>query len=186
LNFPATNIAWWFLFNQKQKRDIKMKKSLFLFSVVIIAALGPRSAISLTTTGPGGGLEQAKCKCPGGKEVEWGALCPDGSICGLVPGGGDGPSLMSCECPDGTEVSYGATCPDGSVCENKAVLDDWCAAGYWWNGRTCSQCPLSDDGIRGTSPAGSDNSTDCYIPSGTTFADDSGSGVYTDNCHYSL
>ena len=43
----------------------------------------------------------------------------------------------------------------------------------------CSRCPSG-----GTSSAGSTSITSCYIPSGTTFSEASGTGTYTQNCYY--
>ncbi len=47
-----------------------MKKELFLFSVVIIGALGPQSAMSVSAVVPGGDYELGKCECPDGKIVD--------------------------------------------------------------------------------------------------------------------
>ena len=63
-----------------------------------------------------------------------------------------------------------------------------CAAGYYGsstNGSTgCTKCP-SSGGVAGQSAAGSIAITSCYIPSGNTFSDSTGSGTYTGNCYYS-
>ncbi|MBQ8293897.1 MAG: hypothetical protein IJX89_00735 [Alphaproteobacteria bacterium] len=49
---------------------------------------------------------------------------------------------------------------------------------------TCTRCPSSDGVYGTTAAAGATSITECYIPSGTTFSDDTGSGIYTDSCHY--
>lgn len=59
-----------------------------------------------------------------------------------------------------------------------------CKAGYYGNptalNKTCTKCPNS-----GTSSEGSISITKCYIPSGTTGSDSTGSYTYTANCYYS-
>lgn len=71
-----------------------------------------------------------------------------------------------------------------------------CAAGYYGNPTTgtsgCTLCPssgiYSNSGlttlISATSAAGSTTKTSCYIPSGTTFYDATGSGEYDGNSYY--
>ncbi|MBO8407247.1 MAG: hypothetical protein IAC77_02165 [Proteobacteria bacterium] len=57
-------------------------------------------------------------------------------------------------------------------------------AGYYGDagnyGRNCTKCPGS-----GTSAAGSTSITDCYMPSGSTGSDSSGTFIYTSTCYYS-
>ena len=59
-----------------------------------------------------------------------------------------------------------------------------CAAGYYGtssNGTSgCSRCPSN-----GSSTAGATAITSCYLPSGTTGSDSTGSYTYTSNCYYS-
>lgn len=89
-----------------------------------------------------------------------------------------------------------------SVGEHVSDSDNWscdfdvsetveygCSAGYYQSSgtgasMTCSRCP-SSGGIYGTNSIGTTSITSCYIPSGTSFSDDSGSGTYTGNCYYS-
>lgn len=63
-----------------------------------------------------------------------------------------------------------------------------CARGYYgssMNGTTgCSRCPASGGAYGTTASAGSTAITACYIPSGTSFSDTTGSGTYTGNCYY--
>ena len=58
-----------------------------------------------------------------------------------------------------------------------------CAAGYYGsssNGTSgCSPCPSG-----GTSSAGTTSATGCYIPSGTTGSDATGTYKYTSNCYW--
>ena len=48
----------------------------------------------------------------------------------------------------------------------------------------CYRCP-SSGGVYGTTAGpGATSVTECYIPSGNTFSDDSGSGEYSGDCYY--
>ncbi len=71
-----------------------------------------------------------------------------------------------------------ATC----VCTKRTQYQ--CAAGYYGtssNGTSgCSRCPSN-----GSSTAGATAITSCYLPSGTTGSDSTGSYTYTSNCYYS-
>lgn len=49
---------------------------------------------------------------------------------------------------------------------------------------TCTRCPASGGVYGTTAAAGATSITECYIPSGTTFSDDTGSGTYTNACYY--
>lgn len=77
-----------------------------------------------------------------------------------------------CRCaPDG--VGSGEyRCIDGYV--------DACAKGYYLENGDCSECP--EPGT--TSGLTSGGITSCYIPLGTSFSDDAGSGTYTGNCYW--
>lgn len=50
----------------------------------------------------------------------------------------------------------------------------------------CIDCPSDSDngGAPVTSALGSTEESDCYIPSGSSFTDGTGSGTFTGNCHY--
>ncbi len=50
---------------------------------------------------------------------------------------------------------------------------------------TCTRCPSSGGVYGTTASSGATSITECYIPSGGTFSDDTGSGIYTGNCYYS-
>lgn len=60
-----------------------------------------------------------------------------------------------------------------------------CKPGYYLSGTSCMRCP-SSGGVFGTT---ADNNTggitSCYLPSGTTGSDATGSFTYTGNCYYS-
>lgn len=83
--------------------------------------------------------------------------------------------IRTCDCSGST-----ATC--------KSNYEYRCAVGYYGsstNGTSgCTRCPASG-GIYGTTAAaGSTVITSCYIPSGSSFSDSTGSGTYTGNCYY--
>ncbi len=58
-------------------------------------------------------------------------------------------------------------------------------SGYTDSFTGCTRCPSSGGGYGTTSSPGATSVTECYIPDGTSFSDDKGSGTYTDNCYYS-
>ncbi|MBQ8293775.1 MAG: hypothetical protein IJX89_00090 [Alphaproteobacteria bacterium] len=91
------------------------------------------------------------------------------------------------------------TC-DTSTCVCSSSTSYRCAAGYYGTlsfapcrvdmatGGTvcsgCTRCP-STGGVYGSSLAGSDVITDCYIPTGSSFVDDTGTYTYSSPCYYS-
>ena len=89
---------------------------------------------------------------------------------------------ISCRWATGVEASYGArVAGKGTV---------YCKEGYYGTPKhldddsACKQCP-SSGGVAGKSVVGSNTSiTGCYIPSGSSFSDSTGSGVYTNNCYW--
>lgn len=57
-----------------------------------------------------------------------------------------------------------------------------CKPGYYLNGGACASCPSP-----GTTPDRNTGTiTSCYLPSGTSCSDTSGTCSYTSNCYYSL
>lgn len=73
-------------------------------------------------------------------------------------------------------------CPSNATCAGGNGSTFVCNANYYKNGgRFCSACPSS-----GRSSRGSTSITSCYLPSGTTGSDSTGSYTYTSNCYYSL
>lgn len=80
-----------------------------------------------------------------------------------------------CDCSSGT-----AKCIETTVYQ--------CAVGYYGrstNGTSgCTRCPSSGGVYGTTAAAGSTAITSCYIPSGSSFSDGTGSGTYTGNCYY--
>lgn len=81
----------------------------------------------------------------------------------------------TCECSSGT-----AKCTETTVYQ--------CAVGYYGrstNGTSgCTRCPSSGGVYGTTAAAGSTAITSCYIPSGSSFSDGTGSGTYTGDCYY--
>lgn len=70
-----------------------------------------------------------------------------------------------------------------AACEIESITYS-CYAGYYLDGENCVRCP-SSGGIYGTTVDGNTGDiTSCYIPSGTTSSDTSGSFSYTADCHY--
>ncbi|MBQ8367704.1 MAG: hypothetical protein IJX43_01425 [Alphaproteobacteria bacterium] len=56
---------------------------------------------------------------------------------------------------------------------------------YGDNFSGCYRCP-SSGGVYGTTAGpGAISITECYLPAGTSFSDDIGSGTYSDDCYYS-
>ena len=104
-------------------------------------------------------------------------------------------SYYTCGCTNGcsttawTAKSTGYEARDYCNTTNCTTTKEYrCARGYYGtstNGTSgCTRCPASG-GIYGTTAAaGSTVITSCYIPSGNTFSDSTGSGTYTGNCYY--
>ncbi len=85
-----------------------------------------------------------------------------------------------------TSSSAGCTkCPDNATCAGGNNSTFVCDKVYYKWVNTCRPCPLSDNGVRGTTAStGATLITDCYLPAGTAFSDDTGSGIYTSRCYY--
>ena len=56
-----------------------------------------------------------------------------------------------------------------------------CQNGQYKNNKICTDCPQN-----GSSDVGATRITQCYQPSGATFKDRSGNGVYTGDCYYDM
>lgn len=69
-------------------------------------------------------------------------------------------------------------CPANATCAAGATTFS-CKAGYYSNGSGCVQCTAP-----GTSAAGAGAQTSCYIPSGTTGSDGTGSYRYDGNSYW--
>ncbi len=81
-----------------------------------------------------------------------------------------------------------AVCPSSAECTDymghRNGLRYKCKDGYFYNGTTCERCP-SSGGVYGlTGKVGAQSRTECYIPSGGSFSDASGSGVFSEDCYY--
>ncbi|MDE6571046.1 MAG: hypothetical protein K2L95_02395 [Alphaproteobacteria bacterium] len=96
-------------------------------------------------------------------------------------------------CTDGPwttiRAGYQSRIKSTAVCNTcKTSTEYRCAPGYYGstsNGSTgCTQCP-SVDGVAGTSAGGNGTTiTSCYVSTGTTFSNSSGSGRYDGNSYY--
>ena len=71
-------------------------------------------------------------------------------------------------------------CPSNATCAGGNNSTFSCNRVYYKNGSACTVCP----GGGTTSAAGATSVSSCYIPSGTSFSDATGSGTYTSNCPY--
>lgn len=114
--------------------------------------------------------------------------CPDNATCA----GGNGSTFI---CNSGyvklnSNPTVCTKCPDNANCAFGLIT---CNAGYYLDGDTCNLCPpysLPPDGLMpgllapGKSAMGSKAITDCYLPSGTDFSDDTGIGTYGADCYY--
>ena len=79
-----------------------------------------------------------------------------------------------------TSASSGCTaCPTNATCSGGNGSTFVCNRGTYKSGSGCESCPSP-----GTSPSGSTSISACYIPSGTTGSDGSGTYKYTANCYY--
>jgi len=99
-------------------------------------------------------------------------------------------NVTSYKCASGyygtaTSATSGCTkCPANATCAGGNGSTFSCAKGYYKDGTVCARCP-SSGGIYGTTAStGATSITSCYLPSGTTFSDSTGSGTYTSDCYY--
>lgn len=80
------------------------------------------------------------------------------------------------------------TCDTTTKVCSKPTTKYKCNIGYY--GRPlnatsgCTRCPSSGGTYGTTDEIGAVAITECYLPSGTSFLDMSGKGVYTDKCYY--
>lgn len=104
-------------------------------------------------------------------------------------------SYYTCGCTNGcsttawTAKSTGYEMRDYCNTTNCTTTKQYrCAVGYYGtstNGTSgCTRCPASGGVYGTTAAAGSTVITSCYIPSGSSFSDSTGSGTYTGNCYY--
>lgn len=87
---------------------------------------------------------------------------------------------------DGYDYRDDKECVKAGVCQTTRVYR--CSANYYGTPGTsksgCSPCP-SSGGVAGKSALGNNTSiTGCYIPSGSSFSDGTGSGTYTADCYW--
>lgn len=84
----------------------------------------------------------------------------------------------------GTGYESAVVC--GSTCNTATQYR--CAKGYYGsptsNTSGCTRCPASGGTYGTTASAGSTSITSCYLPSGSTFSDSTGSGTVEGNCYW--
>lgn len=110
----------------------------------------------------------------------------------VCPGLGNNNATCECntyttyECGSGyygtakSETTGCTKCPSNATCAGGNSSTFICNKNYYKNGSTCTPCP--SPGI--TEKTGVTDIKDCFIPSGTTFSDSTGNGIYTQNCYY--
>ncbi len=102
-------------------------------------------------------------------------------------------------CSGSTIITLDGNCEkvDTKGCKNNACIKKTslrCVKGYYGTAEYeqlnltkctgCEPCPTSG-GIAGTtSGPGATAITECYLPSGTSFSDSTGSGIYVGDCYY--
>ncbi len=103
----------------------------------------------------------------------------------------DNPCPYKCTTSNGYETCTSYTCVDGDFrysCEESRTTYS-CAVGYYGNPTSatsgCTSCKTATSNNSATSAKGSTVITSCYLPSGTAFADTTGTGTYSDKCYYS-
>lgn len=134
----------------------------------------------------GGRAYAANCPVPGCQLASPDSSCIRSDCCSSVTTGPNASGIMQTVttklevagvgCP--TSGTYSCICSTG-------VATYFCAPGYYGKSNAigtggCTRCP---DGH--TSAGGNGTTiTSCYIPSGTSFSDDTGSGTYTNDCYW--
>lgn len=96
-----------------------------------------------------------------------------------------------CDCTTGDwkdDIKNGVqsrTYCDDNTCESG--IEFRCAAGWYGSAslsrNNCTRCP-SYGNVAGQSPAGSGFISKCFIPAGSIFTDDTGTGEFTTDCNY--
>ena len=77
-------------------------------------------------------------------------------------------------------------CPANASCAGTdgIITNFKCRQGYYKDGTGCTRCP-SSGGIYGTTEStGATSITECYLPSGSTGTDSTGTFTVTDNCYW--
>ena len=100
------------------------------------------------------------------------------------------------KCGDGlTTVAADTQHPIATMAISRLTCEAKCAPGYYGTAlygvlgfSGCTKCPIDPSSLLVSrnikSALGSTSVSDCYIPSGTSFSDSTGSGTYTSDCHY--
>lgn len=91
--------------------------------------------------------------------------------------------MMSTFAPaPGVTVKQCSACPSNATCDGTTNIV--CAKGYYGTS-SCSECPSAGGTPGTTKAAGAKAVTECYIPKGGTFYDESGHGTFDGgDCYY--
>ena len=102
---------------------------------------------------------------------------------------------VSTEC-NNDGMTYSCSCSEKSG-TNVELNSLACDVGYYGNPSYsyserygdyfsgCYRCPSSNGVYGTTATVGGTSVAECYLPSGNTFSDETGSGTYSNNCYYS-
>lgn len=82
-------------------------------------------------------------------------------------------------------ILIGLTTNVYAACEETNRTYVMCKPGYYLSGTICIACPESSLGETTSADQNMSGVRDCYLPAGTSFSDSTGSGTYSENCHYS-
>lgn len=127
-----------------------------------------------------GGLELV---CFFDSDCGTGYVCTD-NVCVACSGCTDCNNVSWASYSTGYQRQTTATCNCNTCTKTYAYR---CAPGYYGsstNGTSgCTRCP-TENNLTGQSAAGASAVTGCYIPSGTSFSDSYGSGIYAGNSYW--
>lgn len=127
------------------------------------------------------------CPIPIGGSVNYDSSCTNSSICNCA---GTTQTTLSGGVIRITTTKRTTQCVNNVATASCSSNNTYkCAQGYYGSptefNKTCTRCPTSG-GIAGTtSGSGATSITECYIESGSTGSDSTGSFTYTGNCYYS-
>ena len=113
-----------------------------------------------------------------GDPVSW----PGGINCATYYFAINPPTIFCDECEPGATAQRGTLL----MCSGETVTKYMCARksctkGYYADATgTCAACPNGGT----TAGDGTNAITDCYLPTGSPFTDDAGSGTYKEDCYY--
>lgn len=136
------------------------------------------------------GCSFVSCACGSQAYLSGGKTCPRCSNNALAaPGFDDRHTNTSCQyCNSNALMTKPAAgvvvcneCPTNGTCDGTTTLK--CDKGYYGTS-SCTQCPGVVGTPSTTKAAGAKYITECYMPNGGIFYDQSGGGVFTGDCYY--